>query len=463
MVAAESDFKIGVCDWMILKRQKTGAFIWAKKLCADGVEIDMGGLGKRDSFDNKLRNEVELKKFVQMADSMKVTVGAVAMSGLYAQSFIEKKSYKWLIEDCLNTMDNLGDVKVAFLPLGGCGNDWATNDKKYKAVVKRLREVGNMAAKRGKVLGIDTPLDAEGNLKLLKKINSKGIKIFYKFQQTIENGKDICEDLRTLGAENICAIHASNTDGVWIRNDKALDMVAIRQTLIEMGWKGWMFVERSRDVKQVKNVAANYGDNVNYLKNVFADERFPLADTSKMDTAYVKTILARAKKVTDALHMTGTGQGDNVRNLVANHYFELNAIYAKRDSIAKTDKTQAEQYVNAALYKKHFDFDANLNSILLPMEVETVKDVITYNVVKVKYDAQVDMIPSLNAEERAQLMTWLKEAREYAIDAEGSKEKHALFKKYMGRYSIWLSKRGYDIQKERKNWGARAKAKGKKL
>lgn len=463
MVAAENQYKIGVCDWMILKRQKTGAFIWAKRLCADGIELDMGSLGKRDSFENKLRNEAELAKFIQMSDSMKVSVGAVAMSGLYAQSFIQKKSYKWLIEDCLNTMDKLGGVKVAFLPLGGCGNDWTTDSKKYKAVVKRLREVGKMAAKRGKVLGIDTPLDADGNLKLLKDIKSTGIKIFYKFQTAIENNVDICADMKKLGKENICAIHASNTDGVWIRNDKALDMVAIRQTLTEMGWTGWMFVERSRDVKQVKNVAANYGDNVNYLKNVFAEERFPLTDTSKMDSGYVQTIMKRAQKVTDALHMTGTGQGENVRNLVANHYFELNNIYTKRDSIAKTDKAQAEQYVNAALYKKHFDFDANLGSILTPMEIETVKDVITYNVVKVKYDAQIDMIPSLNMEERAQLLTWLKEAREYAIDAEGSKQKHALFKKYMGRFSNWLSKRGYDIQKERKDWGARVKAKGGKL
>ena len=48
-------YRIAVCDWMILKRQKIGAFQLAKELGSDGLELDMGSLGKRDSFDNKLR------------------------------------------------------------------------------------------------------------------------------------------------------------------------------------------------------------------------------------------------------------------------------------------------------------------------------------------------------------------------------------------------------------------------
>ena len=170
-LTVSAEIKVGVADWMVLKRQKPGAFTLAKHVCADGLELDMGGLGKRDSFDNKLRNDYEVQKFLKMADSTKIEIGAIAMSGFYGQNFGEKPTYRWLIEDCLNTMDKMNNVKVAFLPLGGCGKDWTTNQKKLKVIIKRLHEVGNMAAKRGKVIGIDTPLDAAGNLKLLKKIN----------------------------------------------------------------------------------------------------------------------------------------------------------------------------------------------------------------------------------------------------------------------------------------------------
>lgn len=268
VMMAQKRYQVGVCDWMVLKRQKLGEFKLARELGCDGLEMDMGGLGRRDSFDNKIRQPEMARLFRHTADSLEIKVGAVAMSGFYGQSFAAKQSWKWLVEDCLNTMQTM-QAKVAFLPLGGCGKDWTENTAIRKEIVFRLHEAGEMAAKRGLVIGIDTPLDAKGNKKLLKEIDSPGIKIFYKFQTAVENKLDISKDLRKLGANNICGIHASNTDGVWLRHDKAINMPEIKATLDKLGWSGWLFVERSRDVTDVRNVKRNYGENVKYLKEVF--------------------------------------------------------------------------------------------------------------------------------------------------------------------------------------------------
>ena len=43
------------------------------------------------------------------------------------------------------------------------------------------------------------------------------------------------------------------------------------------------------------------------------------------------------------------------------------------------------------------------------------------------------MIPTLKEEEKQQIMAWLIEARELAIDAESSKKKHEVCGKYKGR------------------------------
>lgn len=266
-VLAQQRYQIGVCDWMVLKRQKLGEFKLAKELGCDGIEMDMGGLGKRNSFDNKMRDPKMVRLFKHTADSFGIKVGAVAMSGFYGQSFAKKESWRWLIQDCLNTMDAMG-AKVAFLPLGGCGNNWTDSLQLRRQIVWRLHEIGEMAKARGMVIGIDTPLDAEGNIKLLDEINSDGIKIFYKFQTAIENKRNIAKEIKTLGKDRICAIHASNTDGVWLRNDKAVKMKKIKKVLDKAGWSGWLFVERSRDVNQVRNVKKNYGENVKYLKEI---------------------------------------------------------------------------------------------------------------------------------------------------------------------------------------------------
>jgi len=259
-------YNIAVCDWMILKRQKIGEFKLAHEIGADGVEMDMGGLGRRDSFDSKLRDVDFQKKFRAEAAKYQLAVPSVAMSGFYAQSFVAKKSYRWLIEDCLNTMEVMG-AKIGYLPLGGCGDLNACSAE----LVKRLHEVGEMAAKRGLVIGIRTQFDAKENKRLLKEIDSDGIKIYYNFQDAVDQGRDVCKDLKRLGRKRICQIHASLTDSVTLDRDPRIDLKKVKATLDKMHWSGWLVVERSRDASQIKNVKGNFGRNVKYLHEVFAE------------------------------------------------------------------------------------------------------------------------------------------------------------------------------------------------
>lgn len=207
-----------------------------------------------------------------------------------------------------------------------------------------------------------------------------------------------------------------------------------------------------------------------YTTNVNAVE----LDTNGRDPNYVETIMQRSKKVTDALNISGTEKGEQVLNIVANRYFKLNDIYAERDSLKAVAKTMtgeekkrkmeyAEMLKDQKLYKSHFGFIADLSVYLTDAEVETVKDVLTYNVVNVTYKAQCDMIPTLKEEEKVQILAWLKEGREYAIDAESSKKKHDAFGKYKGRINNWLSKRGYNLTKEREEWAKRVKVRGETL
>ncbi len=457
------DVKVGVCDWMILKRQKMGEFELAHEIGADGIEMDMGGLGKNDVFDNKMRtDEASVKLFRHLSDSLNVPIGAVAMSGFYGQSFATKATYKELVEDCLQTMQKMGNVRVAFLPLGGCGSEWYKDKQLRKTIVDRLHEVGEMAHKQGKVIGIDTPFGAADNLKFLKEIKSKGIGIFYKWQTIVELGLDIPTDMQKLGAKNIVAMHSSVADSVCLRDDKSLSVSEIKKAIDKMKWSGWMFVERSRDVRRIKSVATNYANNVDYLKGIF---NIPIVadvalDSAGRDAKYVQTILSRSKKVTDELNISYTRKGRNVLNIVANRYFKLNDIYAERDETKKTDKKLAEATADAKLYRYHFDLEARLANYLNPKQIETVKDVMTYNVVRVTYEAQCDMIPTLTKEEKRQILAWLIEAREFAMDAENSNKKHAAFGKYKGRINNYLSSRGYDLTKEREAWAERVKARG---
>lgn len=173
-------YKIAVCDWMILKRQKIGSFKLVHELNGDGVELDMGSLGKRETFDNKLRDPHFQQLFRETAREFQLEVPSIAMSGFYGQSFLERANYEELVRECLNAMKVM-DAKVAFLPLGGIKAGWEGEPALRAEVVKRLKKVGDMAAAEGLVIGIETQLDAKGDVKLLKEIDSFGIKIYFRF------------------------------------------------------------------------------------------------------------------------------------------------------------------------------------------------------------------------------------------------------------------------------------------
>ena len=267
-VSAQQQYRVAACDWMMLKRQKLGEFQLAHDIGADGVEVDMGPLGKREKFDNKLRDPHFQQLFRRTADSLGIAVPSIAMSGFFAQSLLARDNYKELVSDCLNTMDAMG-ADIAFLPLGGSGQEWKESGEAHDKMVLRLHEIGEMALQRNKVVAIRTALDARANLLLLKAVNSKGIKIYYNLQDAVDQGLDVYKDLKKLGAKHIAQIHASLTDSVTLDQDPRIDMHKVKCVLDKMKWRGWLVVERSRNANDVRNVRGNFGTNVAYLKEIF--------------------------------------------------------------------------------------------------------------------------------------------------------------------------------------------------
>jgi sugar phosphate isomerase/epimerase len=247
-----TEYKVAVIDLMILKRQKLGAFQLTKEIGADGVEIDMGGLGNRETFDNQLLVDSVRLQFMNKAKELNLEIPSLAMTGYYAQSFCERKEFIRSIKDCITTM-KLMNVKTAFLPLGvQC--DLVKRPELRDSVISRLKVAAKMAEAAGVIIGIETALDAKDELRLLNEVGSSSIKSYFNFSNALKNGRDVSIELKILGRENIVQIHCTDDDGVWLQNNPRIDMPKIKRTLDEMGWKGWLVIERSRDKNDPSNV-----------------------------------------------------------------------------------------------------------------------------------------------------------------------------------------------------------------
>ncbi len=262
-------YKIGLIDLMLLKRQKISALDLTAELGANGVEVDMGSLGNRETFENKLADEQMRSAYLEKARDLGIEICSLAMTGFYAQSLATRPKYKRMVQDCIDTMVSMG-VKVGFLPFGVQG-DLEKNPELRPALVERMKVIGRMARKAKVTIGIETAYDAAAELQFLKDVGSSAVKSYFNFSNALKSGRDLQAELRTLGAANICQIHCTDDDGVWLENNERLDMISIKQTLDSMGWQGWLVIERSRDANNPRDVKGNFGANTRFMKKIFQE------------------------------------------------------------------------------------------------------------------------------------------------------------------------------------------------
>jgi hypothetical protein len=69
---------------------------------------------------------------------------------------------------------------------------------------------------------------------------------------------------KEIGADGV-EVHMSSPG----RRETFDDLPRVRQTLDEMGWSGWLVVERSRDAHDTRNVKRNFSANTAYMKSIF--------------------------------------------------------------------------------------------------------------------------------------------------------------------------------------------------
>lgn len=195
--------------------------------------------------------------------------------------------------------------------------------------------------------------------------------------------------------------------------------------------------------------------------------------TAEEKLKYEKTITERADKIVVGLGIADQRKSDKVRDIIKNQYSDLNNIHSARDLKVKQIKEEQKdnkverdsalakenRNTETALSKLHKKYIARLSAQLTNEQIDLVKNGMTYNVLPITYKAYQEEILTLTEDQKKQILAWLTEAREHAINAESSDKKHAWFGKYKGRINNYLSAAGYDLKKEGIEWEKRRKAK----
>lgn len=189
------------------------------------------------------------------------------------------------------------------------------------------------------------------------------------------------------------------------------------------------------------------------------------------EAEYRNIAVQRADKIVGNLGLTDESKANKVRDIIAGQYSNLNLVQLEKEeaikainaSVGEDKKLAAERIkkeedkADAKIERLHASYLKSLSKNLTTEQVDRVKDGMTYNVLPITYKGYLEMLPNLTGKQKAQILAWLVEAREHAIDAGSSEKKHWWFGKYKGRINNYLSAEGVDTKTAREIWEKKLK------
>ena len=171
--------------------------------------------------------------------------------------------------------------------------------------------------------------------------------------------------------------------------------------------------------------------------------------SAAVEAKYTASIEGRTAEILKVLALSDTNRAAKVHDLIMVQYRALRTWHDEHDARLKAAKadTNATAQIRGSLKALHEHFLSALAENLSPEQIEQVKDKLTYGKVQFTLAGYVSQYPNLSAENQAEILRLLKEAREEAMDGGSAAEKTAVFQRYKGKINNYLSKQGVRAEK----------------
>jgi len=251
--------RIGACDWSLGKMASPSSFEFAKEIGLDGVQVSLGSA----SDDMKLRRPEVQKQFKEAARASGVEIASLAIGEMNNIPYKSDPRAEAWVSDSVEVMKALG-VNVVLLAFFGKG-DLVGDKEGTDEVVRRLKKVAPRAEKAGVVLGLESWLSAEDTMRIMERVGSPAVKMYYDVCNSTDRGYDVPKEIRWLGKKNICEFHMKE-NGFLLGRGK-IDFKRVRDAIEEIGYAGWMQIEGA--VPRGGNVREAYEANYKYLRSLF--------------------------------------------------------------------------------------------------------------------------------------------------------------------------------------------------
>ncbi len=259
-------FKIGICDWTVGRIADLEALAVAKRLGADGVQVDFG---MADDDLPVLHKSCLQKKYMGKVEESGIEIASFGMVALgWAPYKSDPRWEKWIGEG-IDVSARMG-VDIILLPFFG-ERDLSGDAEGRGIVAEKLRRFAPKAESAGVVLGLESWMSAEQNMEIIDAVGSPAVQVYYDVGNSKKKGYDIYKEIRGLGAKNICQFHAKDY-GHELFGKGEIDFRRVREAMDDIGYRGW-FVFESNKWEPDKPVSAEeealFAKNIEYLRGIF--------------------------------------------------------------------------------------------------------------------------------------------------------------------------------------------------
>jgi len=258
-------FKIGICDWSLGRIAQPEAFAVAKRMGADGVQVDFG----MEEDDLPVLHKLCLqKKYMREAKKQGMEIASFGMVALgWAPYKSDPRWLKWIKEG----IDVSADMGVGVILIPFFGERDLSDDKEGRLIVaQKLARVSIQAERAGVVLGLESWMSAEQNMEIIDRVGSSAVQVYYDVGNSKKKGYDIYKEIRALG-NHICEFHAKDYgDEMFGKGD--IDFRRVREAMDEIGYRGWIVFESSKwGPKEIISAEeeGKFAKNIEYLRGIF--------------------------------------------------------------------------------------------------------------------------------------------------------------------------------------------------
>jgi sugar phosphate isomerase/epimerase len=235
------------------------AFEVAKQIGLDGVQVSLGTAAN----DMHLRQPDTQKRYQDAARASGLAIASLAIGELNNVPYKSDPRTEAWVSDCVDVMVALG-AKVVLLAFFSKGD--LTDDPEGTAeVVRRLKKVAPKAEKAGVILGLESWLSAENTMRIMERVGSSAVKMYYDVCNSTERGYDVPKEIRWLGRKNICEFHLKE-NGALLGQGK-VNFERVRDAINDSGHEGWMQIEGA--IPPGGKLLESYLANLKFLRTLF--------------------------------------------------------------------------------------------------------------------------------------------------------------------------------------------------